>query len=66
MDEQIIHEWEEDRDGVPYSCKAFSDGHIERQVKEGFESAITNTERAQLELQANIEYMTELMEMEVM
>lgn len=58
----IIHEWEENDDGIIYSCKAYSDGHIERTIKEGYENAITHTEERMLEMMANIQYITELAE----
>jgi len=58
----IIHEWEEKKDGILYSCKAFTDGHIERNIKKGYENVITNTEERQLELFANVQYLTELAE----
>lgn len=59
---KIIHEWEEDNDGVVYSCKAFSDGHVERKIKEGYENAITNTESRQLEMSVNMQYLVDLAE----
>ena len=58
----IIHEWEENNDGILYSCKAYDDGHIERNRKEGYEGAITNTEERQLELEANVQYLADLAE----
>ena len=59
---KIIHEWTETKDGIPYDCKAFEDGHIERRRKEGYENAITNTEQRQLELESNIQYLADLAE----
>lgn len=59
---KVIHEWKEDNDGIPYSCKAFSDGHVERNVKQGYENVITNTEERQLELSANVQYLADLAE----
>ncbi len=62
----IISEQEDNIDGIVYIVKVYSDGHIEKTRKPGYEHAITNTERANLELQANVEYLVELVEMEVM
>lgn len=62
----IIRQLEEDVDGIIYIVSIYSDGSITKVRKPGYENTITNTERAQLEMQANIEYMTELIEMEVM
>lgn len=59
---KIIHEWEEDNDGIIYIGQSFEDGHIERHRKEGYENVITNTEQAQLELQTNIQYLVDLTE----
>ena len=58
----IINEWIENHDGILYDCKAFSDGHIERQIKDGYENAITNTAQRQLELETNIQYLVDLAE----
>ncbi len=62
----ILRELEDNIDGIVYIVKVYSDGHIEKTRKLGYENAITNTERAILELQANVEYLVELAEMEVM
>jgi len=59
---KVIHEWEENKDGIVYVGQAFEDGHIERHRKEGYENALTNTEEAQLELQTNIQYLVDLTE----
>ena len=59
----VIHEWEESVDGICYICKAYSDGHIERQRKAGYENAITNTEEAAFEMQTNIQYLVMLAEL---
>lgn len=59
---KIIHEWEENNDGILYSCKAFEDGHVERQIKEGYEDAITDTEQRTLDLEMNVQYLVDLAE----
>lgn len=59
---EIIHEWEESKDGILYDCKAFSDGHIERRIKEGYEDAITDTEQRTLDLEMNVQYLVDLAE----
>ena len=59
---EIIHEWEECIDGIMYCCKAYSDARIERKLKEGYENALTDTEERQLELLANVQYLTDLAE----
>ena len=61
---EIIHEWEENRDGILYECKAYEDGHIEENLKEGYENAISNTQMANIEMQTNVEYLVALAEME--
>lgn len=59
---EIIHEWEENHDGVIYSYKTYSDGHTESQIKEGYEDSVTNTEERQLELESNVQYLVDLAE----
>lgn len=59
---EIINRFAEIVDGIVIEVIAYSDGHVERHRKAGQENALTNTERANLEMQSNLEYLVELME----
>lgn len=58
----ILREFEDDIDGIVYNITIYTDGHIEKQRKAGYEDAITNTEEANLEMQMNIQYLVDLTE----
>lgn len=58
----IVRTVEEDVDGIIYIISIYSDGHIKKHRKEGYENAITNTEQRQLDLEMNVQYLVALAE----
>lgn len=58
----IIRQLEDNIDGIVYIVSVYSDGSITKARKPGYENAITNTEERQLELEANIQYLVDLAE----
>lgn len=58
----IIREFEDTIDGIVYDVRIYSDGYVFKTRKPGQENAITDTEQRQLDLEANVQYLVDLAE----
>lgn len=61
-DRTVSRQLEDEIDGIVYVVTVYSDGKVEKHIKEGYENAITNTDAASLELNANLQYLVDLAE----
>lgn len=62
MNDEILRQFEENRDGIVYIITIYKSGRMQKHRKEGYENAITDTEVRQLEMATNIQYLVDLAE----
>ena len=62
MNDEILRQFEDNRDGIVYIITIYKSGRMQKRRKEGYEKAITNTEATMLEMATDIKYVADLLE----